>query len=378
MPKPTQTQVNSTQKYLNIAAIRDGLLALKDGNLRVIMEVSSLNFDLKSEDEQNGVIGQYQNFLNSLKFPIQIIVQSRKLDLFNYLKFLRQTLEKQTNDLIRIQTEDYITFIERLLTKANIMDKKFYVVVPFFPTGVEKVTFIDKILGSNKTGEIHYTEKQFAEYKEKLMERANVVIGGLGSLGLRVKILGTQEIIEMMYAVYNPDEAMNQRMVQVEELGAAVIRKDGVLEEAVAESEKIKDKENNSEDDKQTTETGEEEINGQITGDDDTNTSVTSLNPEISQSESQTEAPVAPLATESSQDNHANVNLATSPVLQDLDMTTAIQGEQDLSQSTPQMPPIELSQQIPQVQDSAATQPITEQSDQLAQSDNYVNTPTQS
>ncbi|MDO8513636.1 MAG: hypothetical protein Q7S37_03985 [bacterium] len=220
-------QIASTQKYLNVLAIRDGMVILNDGGIRTILEVGSLNFALKSEEEQNGMLSQYQQFLNSLKFPLQIVMQSKRLDLFSYLKMLKGLLEKQTNDLIRIQTEEYTTYVERLLTRANIMDKKFYVVVPYFPGGIEKNSMIEKVLGSkSKTGEIHFTKEKFAEYKDKLNERVNIVSGGLGSMGLRVTPLGTQQIIELLYSIYNPAEALSERMTEVGNLESLIVQSD--------------------------------------------------------------------------------------------------------------------------------------------------------
>lgn len=219
--------IASTQKYLNILAIRDGMVVLHDGGIRIILEVGSLNFALKSEDEQNGIVYSYQQFLNSLKYPIQVVMQSRRLDLYGYLKMLRELLEKQTNDLIRIQTEEYINFIEKLLTKANIMDKTFYVVVSYFPSGIEKMTMLDKVLGGGgKSGEVHYTKDQFEEFKTELQERVNVISAGLGSMGLRVQPLNTQEIIELLYGIYNPAEAISERMTEVSNLESDIVKTD--------------------------------------------------------------------------------------------------------------------------------------------------------
>lgn len=235
----------STQKYLNILAIRDGMVVLQDGGIRTILEVGSLNFALKSEEEQGGMLFSYQQFLNSLKFPIQIVMQSRRLDLYGYLKMLRELLEKQTNDLIRIQNEEYINFIERLLTKANIMDKKFYVVVPYFPSGIEKSSMIDKVLGgaANKGGGVHYTKDQFQEFKTQLSERVNVISGGLGSMGLKVHPLETQQIIELLYGMYNPAEAISERMTDVTNLGSDVVSTDMPVQMASQKEDEIVDEE---------------------------------------------------------------------------------------------------------------------------------------
>jgi hypothetical protein len=233
-------KIPSTQKYLNILTVRDGLAVMKDGGLRLVLKVSSINFALKSEEEQNALIGQYQGFLNGLKFQMQVVMQSRRIDLYNYLRYLREEMQKQTNDMIRLHMEDYIGYIERLIAKANIMDKKFFVVVPYFPSGIQKTTIIDKILGAAKSGEIHYTTEQFKKYQQELKERADLIIGGLGALGLRVETLNTQEVVELLYSIYNPEEALNERMTQVNDLGATVISSDtmGIQKEPLENEKK--------------------------------------------------------------------------------------------------------------------------------------------
>lgn len=221
---PKKAPLQSTQKYLNILAIREGVVVLRDGGLRLILRAGSINFALKSEEEQNGLIDRYQGFLNALKFPIQILIQSRRLDLYNYLNFLKAALEKQTNDIIRMQTEDYIAYIERLITKANIMDKKFYIVIPLFPTGIQRPGLLDRLLGSAKTNDVHYTTQQFKDFHRQLTEKASVITSELASMGISAEILNTQEIVETFYGVYNPEEALNERLLQINELQVPIVR----------------------------------------------------------------------------------------------------------------------------------------------------------
>lgn len=216
-PKPA-----STQKHLSIAQVRDSLVVMKNGTLRSVLVVSSVNFALKSQQEQDALIYQFQNFINSLKHPVQILVQSRQLDLNGYLKQLEDLAKDQTNDLLRFQMIDYIDFISRLITLANIMDKRFFVVVPHDTVAVGGGLF-SALLGGRKTTP-HFTLEQFARYKQEMEERVNVVISGLSSLGLRAVQLNTQELVELYYGIYNPEEASTEKLIDVEELRASIVR----------------------------------------------------------------------------------------------------------------------------------------------------------
>lgn len=220
----------STQEHLRIAEIRDGTLILTNGELRQILLVSSINFALKSEDEQNAIIFQYQNFLNSLTFPVQIVMQSRRLDLAPYLGKLQERLDSEQNELIRMQIADYMEFIKRLLSVANIMDKNFFVVVPFSPPVTKKGGFFSELLGSNKRKQIHIPADLFAQYKQQLGQRVNVIVAGLSSIGLRSAVLSTQQIVELFYATYNPEEATKERLTYTQLLSAPVVHREGELQ----------------------------------------------------------------------------------------------------------------------------------------------------
>lgn len=215
-------EIGSTQEALKFAEIRDNTIVLADGNLRQILLCSSINFSLKSEQEQNAIIFAYQNFLNSLAFPIQIMMQSRKLDLGRYLTKLKEISSKQTNELLKMQTEDYIDFIGKLINIANIMDKKFYVVVPFLPP--PKIQPAGQMLRGNKQQQtIQMSLDEFNSYKQELAQRVQVVQAGLGSVGIRTVALNTQQIIELLYGIYNPEESVKEKLTEYEELTAPIV-----------------------------------------------------------------------------------------------------------------------------------------------------------
>ena len=220
--RPKQPIIPSTQEVLRFAEIRDGIIITKNGELRNILMTSSINFSLKSEQEQNAIVFAYQNFLNSLEFPIQILMQSKKLDLTNYLGKLKEAGNVQTNELLRTQTLDYIDFVERLIKIANIMDKKFYVVVPYMPP--PKMQSVPKFGGGAKQQMPLMSMEQFASYKEELTQRVQVVQSGLGSVGLRTAALNTQQVIELMYSIYNPEESTKEKLPPAEQLTTNLVQ----------------------------------------------------------------------------------------------------------------------------------------------------------
>ncbi len=209
----------STQKYLDIAGIRDDVVIMKDGTLRAVLLTSSINFALKSEDEQNATISGYVSFLNSFEFPIQIMVQSRKLNIDAYLAKL-QTLEKeQTNELLKVQTREYRQFVQELLTLERIMSKRFYVVVPYNPLSDTQKGFFSRFSEVFKASSIlRLTEKKFQERRQELMGRVGLISSGLTSMGLNAVMLPTQSLIELYYNTYNPDVAEQERLPAVEKL----------------------------------------------------------------------------------------------------------------------------------------------------------------
>jgi hypothetical protein len=214
----------TTQAHLPIADIRNGILVLKDGSLRLVMIVSTVNFDLKSEAEQNALIYAYQNFINSLEFPIQIVMQSRKLDLGGYLVQLEGRLAQTQNELLKMQIEYYIDFINKLLKVANIMNKRFFIVIPYFPPVIKKMDFWSKFKTALTTKETLVDMTHFEEYRKELVQRAQVIASGLGVLGLRAVQLSTQELIELLYQTYNPELAIREKLVPAQQLAVPVVQ----------------------------------------------------------------------------------------------------------------------------------------------------------
>jgi len=212
----------STQTYLKIAEVRDDCLVLKNGGIRAVLKTSSINLNLKSEEEQNAVIYSYQNFLNTLEFPIQIVVRSKKLDLDNYIERLKKVGVKQSNPLLQKQTFEYIEYISRLVEYADIMEKSFYVIIPQNAYGEEKRGFMKSIMEglfpSDSVAKIKTRHKQFDGLKKKLDSRVNVTQAGLENCGLKVNRLNTQELIELFYETYNPLTSLEQKFEPEDEL----------------------------------------------------------------------------------------------------------------------------------------------------------------
>ncbi|HZJ41629.1 MAG TPA: hypothetical protein VFD51_01270 [Patescibacteria group bacterium] len=209
----------STQQYLDIAEIKDNTVVLKDGTLRAVLMVSSINFALKSEDEQNAVIGSYVRFLNNLRFTLQIVIQSRELEIDNYLNYLSDREKEQTNKLLKIQTADYIEYIKELTSLGRIMSKRFFVVVPYDPLTDKRKGFFSLLKEAMRPATIiKLKEKTFGRYQEMLDRRVDSVIGGLESMGVSVARLDTQSLIELYYKTYNPETSKNQPLVDLNKI----------------------------------------------------------------------------------------------------------------------------------------------------------------
>lgn len=201
----------AVQEFIPIEEIRDGIVVLKSGHLRVVMLASSVNFDLKSQDEQEAIILQYQNFLNSLDFPVQFFIQSRRLDIRPYVALLENRLKDQTGDLIKIQTREYIDFIKNVTEKTNIMSKTFFIVVPFAPAILsesKKSGFLGNLLGGKKTSaEAAKADfERFEENRSQIEQRKSIVVQGLARIGIRTVALGTEELVELFYKIFNPGD----------------------------------------------------------------------------------------------------------------------------------------------------------------------------
>jgi len=218
--KITKKQTHpSTQQYMKIMEIRDNTVILKDGTLRAVILVSSINFALKSEDEQNAVVQGYVQFLNSLDFPLQILIQSRKLDIDDYLERLKTVEKEQTNELLKMQTREYRQYVAELVQLADIMSKKFYIAVPFSAGSIKSKGFISALKEAlSPTSHITIKQKKFEKYRLELSKRVEYIIDGLGNIGLKAVALDTQGLIELYYNTYNPSTYDQQKLVDINKL----------------------------------------------------------------------------------------------------------------------------------------------------------------
>lgn len=198
----------ATQQFVPVKEIRNGIIILKDGGYRGILICSSVNFGLKSSDEQRAITVGFQNFLNTLDFSIQIVVNSRRMDLRPYLALLEEKTPEQKSELMRIQLREYIEFVRSFADRANIMTKSFYIVVPYSPrvSAASAIGFLHKESAEAKSAS---AETVFEEDRAQLEQRLTLVAGGLSGTGVRTVPLGTEEIIELLYRSFNPGELEN-------------------------------------------------------------------------------------------------------------------------------------------------------------------------
>lgn len=208
------TKTPTTTQFVDIADIHDMLVLLKDGSLRAIVEVESVNFDLKSNDEQIAIIRGFQDFLNALDFPLQIVVSSRKLDITAYLAIVDEVAGKQTNELLKVQTNEYARFIKGLSELANIMTKRFYVVIPYHTveaaaqTNTSVKDRFKSLFGTTKNATA-LTDEDVQKYRSHLEQRMSVIMAGLNPLGLQTRILSQAELSPLYYEYYNPGQKIN-------------------------------------------------------------------------------------------------------------------------------------------------------------------------
>ena len=201
------TTTKPTQEFIPIKEIRDDVFILKDGSLHMILMASTLNFALKSEEEQNAIIMQYQNFLNSLDFSVQFFIQSRKLNTDSYIAMLSEAEKNQDNELMKIQTKEYIEFIKNFVKMSNVMAKAFYISIPYSTAAMEvKKSFVGNLMGGFSKKSAGQLSDRFEENKVQLQQRADIVSQGLARVGVRVAPLNTEELVELFYELFNPGE----------------------------------------------------------------------------------------------------------------------------------------------------------------------------
>ncbi len=216
--RKTKTAV-PTQQYLDILEIRDDTVVLRDGTLRAVVLVSSINFSLKSDEEQAAVIEAYVEFLNTIDYPLQIVIQSRRLDIDSYLEELKGLEQKQTNELLQVQTRDYRQFVAELVQIADIMTKRFYVVIPYSPKVDRPAKFFSRLFDVfSPTAIIHLKQKQFELFRTELYKRVDNTMNALAAAGLKSVVLDTQSLIELYYDSYNLETSRQQKLQTVNQI----------------------------------------------------------------------------------------------------------------------------------------------------------------
>jgi len=229
-PAPPKSNPNSTQNTLQIAEIRDGIVIMNDGSYRAVLACQSINFDLMSPQERESVEFSYQGFLNSLYFPLQIFIRSQKVDMRPYIEKLDKIRSEHDNMLLALLMEDYIHYMTDISLQTNIMDKRFYVVIPFFSAiDAQKVVqssknFLTNVFGK-KEEKVVINEQDLEKAKQELRNRIQACMAGLQQCGVKSVPLDTQELIELYYDAYNPDTATRQHITKFSDLEAPIITK---------------------------------------------------------------------------------------------------------------------------------------------------------
>lgn len=194
----------STQNFIPIQDLRDGVAILKNGQMNIVLLASSINFALKSHDEQAAILAQFQNFLNTIDFSIQMYVQSRRLNINPYLELLASREKDQYNDLMKIQLREYMNFVETFVKEVDIMSKNIFVVVPYTPLDTNIKSNLSDLLGRRTNRSLESTK--FEEHKNQLLQRVNVVEQGLRRIGVKTVQLSNDELVELYYHIFNPSD----------------------------------------------------------------------------------------------------------------------------------------------------------------------------
>lgn len=217
--KQAKSKFSSTQKYLDIFEIKEDTVVMKDGTIRAILLVSSINFALKSEDEQKAIVSAYINCLNNISFPIQIVIQSREMDIEEYINRLKQKEKEQNNELLKMQINEYIQYVQELISAGNIMSKRFYVSVSYNPLSDKHKNFFTSFKEAFRPATlVRIKDERFYSHKKELARKIDQLVSNLSSMGLNVAQLDTQSLIELFYNTYNPGTYDNQKMVNINNL----------------------------------------------------------------------------------------------------------------------------------------------------------------
>jgi len=230
-PAPTPKQQNTTQNSLLISEIRENMVIMSDGSFRAVVACKSINFDLMSSREREGVEFSYQNFLNALYFPIQIFIRSQRVDIGPYLDRLSNIRRGQDNMLLGVLMDDYINFIDVLSQDANIMDKSFFIIVPYYPTGdlnnvkEQAKGFFGKIFAKEQATATRIDKATYDKAKDEIKNRVDSVMSGLFQIGVKSVQLNTKELGELYYNMYNPDTAVREPLGDFENVTSTYVRK---------------------------------------------------------------------------------------------------------------------------------------------------------
>lgn len=230
-PKTKPANQNTTQNSLLISEIRDNMVIMGDGSFRGVVACKSINFDLMSSREREGVEFSYQNFLNALYFPVQIFIRSQRVDIGPYIDRLSNIRRSQDNMLLNVLMDDYINFIDALSENANIMDKSFFVVIPFFPAGdlnsaiKQSQSFFTKLFSRPQSTATKIDQASYEKAKDEIKNRVDSVMSGLFQIGVRSVQLNTKELGELYYNVYNPDTALREPLGDFETTTSTFVKK---------------------------------------------------------------------------------------------------------------------------------------------------------
>jgi hypothetical protein len=215
-PAPNKTKnVASTLNFLQVAEIRDSVLVLRESQIRGVMAVSSTNFALKSSQEQEMIIGTFQGILNSIDFPIQIVVQNRRVNLDSYIEKLKHLQDTQMNDLLRVKMQEYIEYIQNIIKEANIMEKNFYIIVGYDPVNISEGIFGSFLRALNPARIVKQKQEEFIKNRKMLMTRVDEVASKMSGLDLKISLLNTEQLIALMYNCYNPDTTDSVRLKDI-------------------------------------------------------------------------------------------------------------------------------------------------------------------
>ena len=207
----------STHQFIDVQEVKGDVIILKNKSLRMVLMVSSINFALKSQEEQEAIINRFQDFINSFEnYTAEIVIQSRKLDISEYIKFLNERVEAQTNELLKIQTAEYITFIQELIKLSNVMSKFFYVVIPLnqYLTLDSGKGFFSKLFGKSSVKTQATKDLDFETKRSDLLQRTERVVSLLGGMGLKAIPLKGEELMELAYTMYNPGAVLKQKNLE--------------------------------------------------------------------------------------------------------------------------------------------------------------------